>query len=516
MYSQVLGTTLILTWIPNNHLKKNPRSIENSPAHPKISPRRSPRPEFSQTDWSPSSSQCGSVATTPSSECAEKLTQSCKVSTDVISISSEGSSDQASEGNSKLDISGKSQSDSGIGEEGFTPGTEKTKDSKHGHLQDLSQQNNSLSTQISSSNQKQLNIGQHVNDLHYKDTNVKKINMDGFQTEHVNDTNGGCHLMSQPTTSYNATPAIDCDDIRADSSLSSDSDELTTQTQLTVLLHKPQASTSGALSQKDRIKERMSSGSTKSVASIEMDGDKLVIVTEEMGNDSAFVENGISNVCGDAKDDDVDGITSSKSIGEVSEMADKCSAKEQSPLEEGSSESSFPSPGGGKYREMLAELQEQTQDKLRDGMEKNILGKTKNFDIDKLKDSLDLKLDLTNSHSATSNGDTFTMETPDIQIDPGAMDSDDNIVEHDDDDSSSTTSGPDSAPPSPITPIEYDSNTPGTPSSSMSGSATHNLMFPDNSVSYSNSPGFGIDVSNKSAKDQVCGVFSVDLGNCML
>ena len=45
-YFQVLGSTLILTWIPNTALKKNPRSIENSPMHARPSPRRSPRQEY--------------------------------------------------------------------------------------------------------------------------------------------------------------------------------------------------------------------------------------------------------------------------------------------------------------------------------------------------------------------------------------------------------------------------------------------------------------------------------------
>ncbi|ELU09246.1 hypothetical protein CAPTEDRAFT_175014 [Capitella teleta] len=45
---KVLNSTLILTWIPNSTLKKNPRSIENSPGRAKISPRRSPRQEFAK------------------------------------------------------------------------------------------------------------------------------------------------------------------------------------------------------------------------------------------------------------------------------------------------------------------------------------------------------------------------------------------------------------------------------------------------------------------------------------
>ncbi|CAD5123574.1 DgyrCDS11909 [Dimorphilus gyrociliatus] len=52
---QVLGTTLILTWIPNSNLENNPRTVENSPAHSgknnRISPRRSPRQDFASEDY---------------------------------------------------------------------------------------------------------------------------------------------------------------------------------------------------------------------------------------------------------------------------------------------------------------------------------------------------------------------------------------------------------------------------------------------------------------------------------
>lgn len=54
-FFQVLGTTLILTWIPNSNLENNPRTVENSPAHSgknnRISPRRSPRQDFASEDY---------------------------------------------------------------------------------------------------------------------------------------------------------------------------------------------------------------------------------------------------------------------------------------------------------------------------------------------------------------------------------------------------------------------------------------------------------------------------------
>ena len=113
-----------------------------------------------------------------------------KVSTDLTSISSsEGRVDNTSESNTKLELSAKSQADSGIGgEEGFNTSENST------HKQDgftsqtsspnnLLQQNNTLTSRKSSTNQKVLNIGQHVNDLHHKDTNIKKINVVGSQNE---------------------------------------------------------------------------------------------------------------------------------------------------------------------------------------------------------------------------------------------------------------------------------------------------------------------------------------------
>lgn len=47
---QILGFTLILHWIPNASLKKNPRSLENSPSPNIASHRRQAREEFSRTD----------------------------------------------------------------------------------------------------------------------------------------------------------------------------------------------------------------------------------------------------------------------------------------------------------------------------------------------------------------------------------------------------------------------------------------------------------------------------------
>lgn len=48
---EIIGSTLILTWIPNSTLKKNPKTIQNSPGgSPRISPRRTPKQEFAKPD----------------------------------------------------------------------------------------------------------------------------------------------------------------------------------------------------------------------------------------------------------------------------------------------------------------------------------------------------------------------------------------------------------------------------------------------------------------------------------
>ena len=59
-FFQVLGSTLILTWIPNTTLKQNPRSIENSPS--RISPCRSPKQDYAHTPTSPSNDLSAELA----------------------------------------------------------------------------------------------------------------------------------------------------------------------------------------------------------------------------------------------------------------------------------------------------------------------------------------------------------------------------------------------------------------------------------------------------------------------
>ena len=126
---------MILTWIPNKTLQKNPRSIENSPNRteppPRISPRRSPRQEFAREEPTPSpvtSPQESNISSEPNGTASSEKPPT----TDESSSGSDGSSSY--EGISeKVSSSFKSQSDSGIGHEeisdsyksGYLPGIHK-------------------------------------------------------------------------------------------------------------------------------------------------------------------------------------------------------------------------------------------------------------------------------------------------------------------------------------------------------------------------------------------------------
>ncbi|KAL8618789.1 hypothetical protein ACOMHN_000217 [Nucella lapillus] len=124
--------TLILTWIPNLTLQKNPHSIENSPnkSHgttPKASPRRTPRQEFSKTDAPPSPDPKPPAWPKPGARAERKKESqdawslssdmSCESREDPTSPTSSTPGDDSWRGERKLSSSAKSQTDSGIGSE---------------------------------------------------------------------------------------------------------------------------------------------------------------------------------------------------------------------------------------------------------------------------------------------------------------------------------------------------------------------------------------------------------------
>ena len=200
-------------------------------------------------------------------------------------------------------------------------------------------------------------------------------------------------------------------------------------------------------------KQRTSSN--RSVTSIEMEGDNLVVVTEEIDDDTAFLDN-------------EDG--SSAPALELNGKHNDDTSPESMSL---SSDSTYPSPTGDHYHKMLEELSGQ---KCGPG--------ARDPDMDKLKDMLELKLDLQETQPDLSS----TGSTP--------------------------TSGPDSSPPTPVTPPSPpDDDSPLSPSSPTT--VTYNMQFPNNSVTYNGGDGDmmgGGAQRNRTAKEQCCGVFSVDLG----
>ena len=246
-----------------------------------------------------------------------------------------------------------------------------------------------------------------------------------------------------------------CGDVRdskSDMSLSSDtSDGLSAEAQLQLLLARTKA--------EENVKERTSShGSNRSAVSIEMDGDNLLVVTEELEDDAIFEEDSSSLLSGK-------GTLNGGHNQEVSS----------------SSDSTQPSPNVEHYTQMIQELQAGLTNGNGDQDHHEELRKSKN-------NSKNLALNLNQSSLPRE-----PITTPDIAVSPVSS-------------GSSSTSGPDSRPPSPFSDYE-----PSSPEGSVgSGSAvTHNLTFPENSITYSQSPSMG---DRRSAKEQTCGVFSVDLG----
>ena len=222
----------------------------------------------------------------------------------------------------------------------------------------------------------------------------------------------------------------------------------------------------------EKVKERTSS--SRSVTSIEMEGDNLVVVTEEV-DDSIFLDDN-QTPC---------------SSGEI-ENSDETIL--QSDSRDNNSEQSQRQPIS-QDKDLLCDTHSDTG-----ASSATTPSHSPNAHVSKLKSSLDLKLQLdTDGLPIDSTSDVLT--TPEISITRSRTSSG----------SSSLTSGPDSNPPTPP------SSCPDSPKflsesevSEVGSEGVHNCRFPDNSVTFSESP------SNSSrkmtARDQVCGVFSVDLG----
>ncbi|XP_059157121.1 TBC1 domain family member 16-like isoform X2 [Physella acuta] len=401
--SQSCRPTLLLTWIPNTTLKKNPQSIESSPIKsgtPKASPRRNPKQEFAKSDESVTLTPSPSPSTQDSSQRCKKL------STDTTSICSDTSvysrddspsldssnvgEDVSKESGSRHSSSYRSQTDSGIG-------TDET------HLQ-----NNEKYLQHGL---KPSRVGIHVNDLN------------GAERKNI----GAC---SDPNR-----------------------DELTSEEQLVAMLNR----------NKLHAKIKDGGDTTVKAVSIELQGDKLVVVTEqEEERCKNITENNINR--NESKFD-----TSSSTDIDTQSL---------------SSDSNSPSNLGlGAAHTVLDGINSS------DGLPVPPTGISRTC----------LELELAASIGPPPNTPAIT---PDINITKSRSRSSS---------SSSTTSGPDSCPVTPCT-SDGDSapNSPGQewPESPGSSVGYHNLTFPENAMTTSAaSPG-----QKRSARDQLCGVFSVDLG----
>lgn len=419
---------MILTWIPNSTLKKNPRSIENSPAQTRMT-RRSPRQEYSKVD----------------------LGAGC--STDESALQSPGAG-----------------SCSGFGEHSDSHRLSEDDDG--------TPRNNERG--VTQSSRKATHIGTNVNQIHKQTNIVKDCNI-----THKDD---GSHLVG-------ASGGSDPEAVGPDeTSRSSESDSPSTEQQLRMLIQRNKLQNFSAQQLREHESRKCSGSSSRSYASVEMDGDNLVVVTEEIDDDTFEKPSQSSCAVTDVKvasTQNADGVI--HAVNDVN--GDVSSARSTSP----SSDSSHPSPTGQHYQKMM--------NCIKGGMSgEACCGKP---DVNRLKESLDLRLNL-------EKGSENEKKISDHNF---------NLPEHSrtHSSSSSATSGPDSGPPSPLTPTGGCASPSGDScSSSVSLSlmgnqvgrrdlTIHNISFPDESLALSNTPSPGRS-SPFSIIDQVCGVFSVDLG----
>ena len=451
-------------------MKKNPRSIENSPANRKISPRRSPRQEYAKSDkTSPSSEGSPEYISSPENN---------RSGSDCDKSRSEGTRHR-SQGQGLVE-GVPSQDDSGI----MSGSSVKS---------DYNEQNN---TRDIADLPKVPGVGQNVNIIH-KD---KEVNEKNFSME--------------------APPPR----MRSTGSMSSESDT-PAEVQLNALIMSPKVKHP----QTDNVKgsERKRTSSSLSVTSIEMEGDNLVVVTEETDDDTIFLEDedinrnknmettdGINQqVNGDIHNDD--DLMNNPRVDQTQHEG-----KDDIEVNGLSSDSTQSSHSFQDYEHMLHELvrNSDTPSISTNPLDASELIPDDKTNVNKLKESLDLKLNL-NSLNSPMPDISITDSSKRVRSLSGSSGS------------STTTSGPDSCPPSPITPPLYPAMSPHSAdpysltSESEPNSSGHqysspeslpiynNMTFPENSVNFDGvcSPG-GTPASGQAARDQICGVFSVDLG----
>lgn len=376
----MLGSTLILTWIPNSTLKKNPRSIENSPAQTRVTPRRSPRQEYAHIDNLTSATQSPTDSTADAD-----VTASCDRRQSSSAVDSVGDVCPVA------DNVNESADDTVASENGC-------------------ESKNNVKPSCTPTNTCRARVGVNVNPIRDKCTNLlPQSNVEQTAGEKGDTVSDGSHH----------SVAV------------------------------------GAARQLAMLRSR-SDSSSKSVASVEMDGDNLVIVTEETVNDDAFVD-----------------------------PAENCAGESAGSL--------------------LTEQYRETLDKLTAAASKSV-----GDDMQRLRQSLDLQLNLSRGNSLVEKVADFDFEITSL-----------NTHIEDRRKSSSSTSGPDSTPPSPsdipdipnLSSPEVVNDVFGNAQQHDSDFVRHFMSFPENSVDFTaEKSSLDSDTTFRTAVEQVCGVFSVDLG----
>lgn len=507
--------TLILTWIPNATLQKNPKSIENSPSRsrgttPKASPRRTPRQEFAKTDAPLASShkssswdkqQAGAAQRKKRSQDDWSLSSdvSCESREETVSPVSSTPGDDSWRAERKLSSSCKSQTDSGIGTEEpvvltsmsvTSQGLRKFSDSALPALLENSnsggdssnsdgQQNNTKPMTIA---QRQVRVGINVNDLN--------ANGDGSHTDNC--------------------------------------DVLTAEEQLAAMLSRPKLHAkrrSGGSVGEGGGGGGGGGGGEEGALSIHMAGDNLVVVSDggQAAGTAATTPPAASSITDrnlNTNDSKFDTSTASSSQSTDNDSpAGLCAESPYSVSSPNTLQASPDSsvPGTPPNHSPLLLLRQSSPHR---GQGKGMGG-----------GSLSKPPCLLELPGSTPPPPNTPVETPDIAITRPRSSS-----------SSTTTSGPDSPPLTPVTSdaedwdpcssqgggewsghysvqhvggaehARRDSQQSGGPlespdSSCSSASVTHNMTFPENSMSFSQGRR-----ERRSARDQVCGVFSVDLG----
>jgi len=379
----VLGSTLILTWIPNSTLKRNPRSIENSPAQTRITPRRSPRQEYTHIDCPTSATQ----SPTDSGLDVDATTSCDRRQSSASAVGSQGDACVVTDNVGVIDDN--------------TFASENCSESK-----------NNVKPSCTPTNTSRARVGINVNPIHDKCTNLLM------------------HKNTDPTACEKGDGASDAS-------------------------HHSVAV--GAVRQLAMLRSR-SDSSNKSVASVEMEGDNLVIVTEETINDEAFLD-----------------------------PDENCAVESGSVLPD-------------QYRETMDKLTAAASKSVGDGMQR-------------LRQSLDLQLNLTQDSDLVEKVSDFDFEITSLNA---------RIEEAR---NSSSTSGPDSTPPSPsdipdipnLSSPEANSGTFGDAQQLDSDFVKHCMSFPENSVDFTaEKPMSDSNATFRTAAEQLCGVFSVDLGTYTL